>query len=80
MSNVCYNLVEFRRFQNIKTLLFCLRAAVGATIAVDTLYEPGLFNPKAKKAPISPKKSLAILNDFHDASVTNLISALKYTS
>jgi len=78
VANVCYNLVEFRRFQNVKTLMFCLRAAVGATIAVDSIYEPGLFNAKAKKPPISPKKCLQILQNFTDAPVTNLISALKY--
>jgi len=78
MANVCFNLVEFRRFQNVKTLMFCLRAAVGATIAVDSIYEPGLFVAKAKKAPINPKKILAILQGFTDAPVTNLVSALKY--
>jgi len=78
VANVCYNLVEFRRFQNVKTLMFCLRAAVGATIAVDSIYEPGLFNAKAKKPPINVKKCLQILQNFTDAPVTNLISALKY--
>jgi len=78
MANVCFNLVEYRRFENVKTLMFCLRAAVGSTIAVDGIYVPGLFVSKGKKSPVNPKKALAILNGFTDAPVTNLISALKY--
>jgi len=49
VANVCYNLVDKRKFNSVQINIFCLRAAVGATILVDSLYEPGIFHPKAGK-------------------------------
>jgi len=83
VANVCYNLVEKRKLTNPKLMMFCLRAAVGATILVDSLYEPGLFHPKAgKKTPVSAKYALNILKNFiePDCSTVNLINALKYNT
>eukprot|EP01128_Nolandella_sp_AFSM9_P006567 TRINITY_DN3414_c0_g1_i1.p1 TRINITY_DN3414_c0_g1~~TRINITY_DN3414_c0_g1_i1.p1 ORF type:complete len:328 (+),score=74.46 TRINITY_DN3414_c0_g1_i1:60-986(+) len=78
LANVCWNLVEFKRFDNTETLMFCLRAAVGFTITVDSIFEPGIFHPKVKKTPINPKKCVTVLQNFTDAPVSNLMSALKY--
>jgi len=83
VANVCYNLVEKRKITNSKLLMFCLRAAVGATILVDSLYEPGIFNPKAgKKSPVSAKYALTILKNFiePECSTVHLINALKYNT
>lgn len=83
VANVCYNLVEKRKLSDTKLLMFCLRAAVGATILVDSLYEPGIFHRKAgKKAPISSKYALNILKSFSEpgCSTVNLINALKYNT
>jgi len=82
VANVCYNLVEKRKITVPKLLMFCLRAAVGATILVDSLYEPGIFNAKAKKTPISAKYALNILKNFiePDCSTVHLINALKYNT
>jgi len=82
VANVCYSLVGKKKFNSGKILMFCLRAAVGATILVDSLFDPGVFHPKAKKAPISAKNALFILKNFTDPdySTTNLINALKYNT
>jgi hypothetical protein len=78
MSNICYNIVEYRRGNDPETLLYCLRAAVGSTILVDSIYDPGIFHPKAKKAPIMAKYVIVIVKNFQDADVTGLINALRY--
>jgi len=81
MANICYNIVEFRRFPDFDTLMYCLRAAVGSTILVDSIYDPGIFHPKAgKKAPIMAKYVVVIVKNFHDADVTSLINALRYNT
>lgn len=84
VANVCYNLVEKRKLTDNKLLMFCLRAAVGATILVDSLFEPGIFNPKAgKKTPISAKYALAVLKSYTEAdqsSIAHLINALKFNT
>jgi len=66
VANVCYNLVEKKKLTNAKLIMFCLRAAVGATILVDSLFDPGLFHPKAgKKTPVSAKYALGILKKLY---------------
>jgi len=81
MANICYNIVEFRRANDSLTLLYCLRAAVGSTILVDSIYDPGIFHPKAgKKAPIMAKYVIVIVRNFHDVEVTSLINALRYNT
>jgi len=83
VANVCYNLVEKRKLTNVNLLMFCLRAAVGATILVDSLFDPGLFHKKVgKKPPISAKYALGILKNFiePDCSTVHLINALKYNT
>jgi len=81
MANICYNIVEFRRVQDFDILMYCLRAAVGSTILVDSIYDPGIFHPKAgKKAPIMAKYVVVIVKNFHDADVTSLINALRYNT
>jgi len=82
VANVCYSLVHKKRFTSSKVMMFCLRAAVGATILVDSLFEPGVFHPKAKKAPISAKYALQVLKGFNDPEypTINLINALKYNT
>lgn len=83
VANVCYNLVDKKKLTNSKLNMFCLRAAVGATILVDSLFEPGLFHPKAgKKAPISAKYCLAVLKNYIDSDypTITLINALKYNT
>jgi len=51
MAKICFHIVEFRQFNDTGVLLYCLRAAVGSTILVDSIYEPGIFHPKAKNRP-----------------------------
>lgn len=80
MSGVCIHLVDKRKFTNSKILMYCLRAATGATIIVDSLYEPGIFHPKAKKPPISARATLAVLKNFTDEPTINLINALRYNT
>jgi len=80
MANICYNIVEFRRANNDAVLMYCLRAAVGSTILVDSIYDPGIFHPKAgKRAPIMAKYVVVIVKNFHDhADVTSLVNALRF--
>jgi hypothetical protein len=80
MSSVCIYLVDKRKFTNPKILMYCLRAATGATIIVDSLYEPGIFHPKAKKAPISARATITVLKNFTDEPTINLINALRYNT
>eukprot|EP01126_Amoeba_proteus_P048576 TRINITY_DN5624_c0_g1_i7.p1 TRINITY_DN5624_c0_g1~~TRINITY_DN5624_c0_g1_i7.p1 ORF type:complete len:306 (-),score=64.40 TRINITY_DN5624_c0_g1_i7:227-1144(-) len=80
MANVCINLVDKRRFDNSKILMYCLRAATGATIIVDSLFEPGIFHPKTKKPPISPKYILFVLKGYSEQPTVNLVNALKYNT
>jgi len=83
VANVCYNVVDKRKLSSPKMYMFCLRAAVGATILVDSLFEPGLFHPKAgKKAPISAKYALTTLKNFIEPEypTVTLINALKYNT
>jgi len=80
MANICYHIVEFRQFNDGAVLLYCLRAAVGTTILVDSLYEPGIFHPKAKKAPIMAKHIVEVVKNFNDAPVTSLVNALRYNT
>eukprot|EP01126_Amoeba_proteus_P035957 TRINITY_DN363_c0_g4_i1.p1 TRINITY_DN363_c0_g4~~TRINITY_DN363_c0_g4_i1.p1 ORF type:complete len:335 (-),score=55.46 TRINITY_DN363_c0_g4_i1:161-1075(-) len=80
MVSVCINLVDKRRFSDTKTLMYCLRAATGATILVDSIFEPGIFHPRAKKPPIAPRYILSVLKDFTEESTVNLINALKYNT
>jgi len=81
MANICYNIVEFRRANDFETLLYCLRAAVGSTILVDSIYDPGIFHPKAgKKVPIMAKYVIVIVRNFHDTDVNSLINALRYNT
>jgi len=79
VANVCFNLVDKRKF-NPTVLMFCLRAATGSTIIVDSLFEPGIFHPRAKKAPINAKYTISVLKGFTDSSTLNLINALKYNT
>lgn len=80
MANICYNIVEYRRGNDVETLLYCLRAAVGSTILVDSIFEPGIFHPKAKKAPIIAKYVVVIVKNFHETDVTSLVNALRYST
>uniref|UniRef100_A0A6B2LB28 CYRIA/CYRIB Rac1 binding domain-containing protein n=1 Tax=Arcella intermedia TaxID=1963864 RepID=A0A6B2LB28_9EUKA len=81
MANICFHIVEIRQINETGLLLFCLRAAVGSTILVDGLYDPGIFHPKgAKKSPISPKYVLEVVKNFHDAPNITLINALRYNT
>jgi len=80
VANVCFNLVDKRKFNNATVLMFCLRAATGSTIIVDSLFEPGIFHPRAKKAPINAKYTISVLKGFTDSSTLNLINALKYNT
>jgi hypothetical protein len=78
MANICYNIVEFRRANDADTLQYCLRAAIGSTILVDSIYDPGIFHPKAKKPPIMAKYVVVIVKNFHETDVSSLINALRY--
>jgi len=78
MANICYNIVEFRRGNDALTLKYCLRAAIGSTILVDSIYDPGIFHIKAKKPPIMAKYVVVIVKNFHETDVTSLINALRY--
>jgi len=78
MANICYNIVENRRATDFQTLMYCLRAAVGSTILVDSIYDPGIFHKSAKKAPILAKDAVEIVKNFRDADGTSLINALRY--
>jgi len=78
MANICYNIVEFRRANDSETLKYCLRAAIGSTILVDSIYDPGIFHCKAKKPPIMAKYVVVIVKNFHEADVTSMINALRY--
>jgi len=80
VANVCFNLVDKRKFNSPPILMFCLRAATGATIIVDSLYEPGIFHPRAKKAPIHAKYCVVVLKGFTDAPTVSLVNALKYNT
>jgi len=80
VANVCFNLVDKRKFSSAPILMFCLRAATGSTIIVDSLFTPGIFHPKAKKAPISGKYTISVLKGFTEAPTLNLINALKYNT
>jgi len=80
MANICYNIVEFRRGEDFETLMYCLRAAVGSTILVDIIYDPGIFHPKAKKPPIMGKYVVVIVKNYNEADVTSLINALRYNT
>jgi hypothetical protein len=80
MANICFNIVEFRRGADFDTLMYCLRAAVGATILVDSIYDPGIFHPKTKKPPIMAKFVVVIIKNFNEADVTSLINALRYNT
>jgi len=80
MANICFHIVEFRQFNDTGVLLYCLRAAVGTTILADSLYEPGIFHPKAKKAPILARHIIVVVKNFPDAPVTSLINALRYNT
>jgi hypothetical protein len=80
MANICYNIVEFRRAEDKETLLYCLRAAVGSTILVDSIYDPGIFHPKAKKPPIMAKYVVVIVKNFIETDVTSLINALRFNT
>jgi len=80
MANICFHIVEFRQFNDVGVLLYCLRAAVGSTILVDSIFEPGIFHPKAKKAPIVARHIVEIVKNFPDVPVTSLINALRYNT
>jgi len=80
MAKICFHIVEFRQFNDSGVLLYCLRAAVGSTILVDSIYEPGIFHPKAKKPPIIARHIVEIVKNFTDAPVTSLINALRYNT
>jgi hypothetical protein len=80
MANICYNIVEFRRAADSVTLLYCLRAAVGSTILVDSIYDPGIFHPKTKKPPIMGKYVVVIVKNFTETDVASLINALRYNT
>jgi len=80
MANICYNIVEYRRGNDVETLLYCLRAAVGSTILVDSIFEPGIFHPKAKKTPIVAKYVVVIVKNFHETDVTSLVNSLRYST
>jgi len=80
MANVCIFLVDKRKFSNSKVLIYCLRAATGATIIVDSLYEPGIFHPRAKKPPIPAKSLVTVLKAFTDEPTLNLVNALRYNT
>jgi len=80
MSGVCIYLVDKRKFSDTSLLMYCLRAATGATIIVDSLYEPGIFHPRAKKQPINPRQTLSVLKAFTDHSTVHLVNALRYNT
>jgi hypothetical protein len=80
VANVCFNLVEKRKFTTTPILIFCLRAATASTIIVDTLYEPGIFHVKAKKAPINSRYAIGVLKGFTDAPTLSLVNALRYNT
>jgi len=80
MANVCIFLVDKRKFANSKMLMYCLRAATGAAIIVDSLYDPGIFHPRAKKPPISPKIIISVLRGFTEEPTVNLVNALRYNT
>jgi len=80
VANVCFNLVDKRKFNNANVLMFCLRAGTGSTIIVDSLVEPGIFHPRAKKPPISARYTIGVLRGFTDCSTLNLVNALKYNT
>ncbi|EFA77107.1 FAM49 family protein [Heterostelium album PN500] len=54
MANVCHDMVDKKKFNNVEINMFCLRAMVGSVILFDHIHPQGAF---VKKSPINDTTS-----------------------
>mmetsp|Transcript_26910 Transcript_26910/g.65425 ORF Transcript_26910/g.65425 Transcript_26910/m.65425 type:complete len:319 (+) Transcript_26910:135-1091(+) len=81
MANVCYEMVQNKRFDNDETNLFCLRAMTGSIILYDHIHQLGAF---VKKSPINMKGCVLQLKGYRTSdgksSTDGLLNALRFTT
>jgi len=77
MANVCLDMVEKNKFQNVKTNMFCLRGMTGSIVLVDHLDPQGAFH---KRSTINVKGAITKLKNFTEDATEGLLNALRYTT
>jgi hypothetical protein len=79
MANVCYEMVQNKKFEQEATNMFALRAMVGCIILFDHLSPQGAFH---KKSIIRIKECIITLKGFKttSGSTDGLVNALKFTT
>jgi len=77
MANVCYDMVDKKKFPNDDTNSFCLRAMVGSIILYDHVSEQGAF---IKKSPVNIKGCIQVLKNYTASSTDGLLNALRFTT
>jgi hypothetical protein len=76
MANVCQDMVAKRKFANVQTNMFCLRAMTGCIILVDNVNEQGAFY---KKSPINVKACIQALKGYTESPTDGLLNAIRYS-
>jgi len=64
MANICYDMVAKKKFTNVNTNMFCLRAMTGCVVLVDHISPVGAFS---KKSAVYIKGVITVLKTFTDA-------------
>jgi hypothetical protein len=58
MANVCFSMVDQKKFTNEETNLYCCRVMTGCIMLFDAIHPVGAFG---KKSPVLIKKCLLLL-------------------
>jgi len=78
LANVCLDMVQNNKFEDVSLNIYCLRAMTASIIIVDIIDDNGVF---CRKSPINIKNAVLLLREKMDEFGTvGLINALKFTT
>jgi len=77
ITNICWSMVDKKRFQSDQTNLFCLRTMTAAIVLYDHIHPLGAFH---KNSHILIKNCITLLKTHKPPPPESLINALRFTT